>query len=158
MAQYEKEIKPVFKSIRILIYVVVSLVISALIGLALSLSPQVPSYAIFVVASGFFISAMLYLIILDYVYHDAKKRGMNHWLWIAIVIFIPYLLGFVFYLMLRTPIKRELCPQCRHVVSANHVFCSHCGKKIKIDCPKCKKIIEPDQKFCAFCGYKLKIE
>jgi len=158
MSQYEKEIKPVFKSTRILIYVAVSLLMSVLFGLALSLSPKVPSYAIFVVASAFFISFMFYLIILDYVYHDAKKRGMNAWLWIVLVICVPYLLGFVIYLMLRTPIKKEACPQCRHMVSTNHVYCSQCGKKIRIDCPKCKRIIEPDQKFCPFCGHKLKIE
>jgi RNA polymerase subunit RPABC4/transcription elongation factor Spt4 len=132
------------------------LIISALIGLALTQVPDMPSWSIFVFAFAFFSSILIYLIILDYVYNDAKSRGMNPWLWIIIVIVVPYLLGFVIYLLLRSPFTKEVCPQCSYVLNGSYAFCPQCGNKIKTNCPQCKKIIDTNQNFCPFCGFELK--
>ncbi len=36
-----------------------------------------------------------------YAYHDSGHRGMNQWLWTAIAIFTPNLLGIPIYLIMR---------------------------------------------------------
>ncbi len=105
-----------------------------------------------------FVILLVYLIVLDYVYHDAKKRGMSPWLWVIIVIFVPYLLGFVVYLLVRTapPEEKNVCPECGADLKREYAFCPKCGKSLKMSCPKCKKPVEIDQKFCPYCGHELK--
>ena len=41
-----------------------------------------------------------------YVYHDAKRREMNAVVWTLITLFVPSLIGFVIYLVVRTNNQR----------------------------------------------------
>lgn len=156
---------------RIFIYVVVALILASMVWLMTGVRhyksfklpvPRISGRFPFIFPSlpfSFVIFAIIlvYLIVLDYVYHDAKKRGMSPWLWVIIVIFVPYLLGFVIYLLVRTapPGEKYVCRECSYDLKRDYAFCPKCGISLKMSCPKCKKPIEPDQKFCPYCGHEL---
>jgi len=46
------------------------------------------------------LALLVYIALLFWVYRDASRRGMNAWLWVAVVFFF-HLLGFVAYLIAR---------------------------------------------------------
>src|SRR5215471_5720480 len=53
----------------------------------------------------------IYLMLLGYVYGDARRRGMPAGLWVVLVLLIPNLIGFIVYLILRRSIFAP-CPNC----------------------------------------------
>jgi len=82
----------------------------------------------FVIGSlGGFIFAILALA-LGFVYGDARRRNMPAVPWTLIALFVPNLLGFLLYFVLRKPIASP--------------------------CPQCGQAITPDQRFCPWCGYQ----
>ena len=89
-----------------------------------------------------------------YVYHDAGRRGMNQWLWTAIAIFTPQLLGILIYLVLRKPILME-CPSCQVRLESQLLYCPHCGRQFKQKCPACGAVVEKGFQFCGTCGTSL---
>src|SRR5690606_16773000 len=46
------------------------------------------------------------------------------------------------------------CPQCQNQASKEHLFCHHCGKKLKTTCIKCKHPFPIDWSHCPDCGKK----
>ena len=52
-----------------------------------------------------------YVLLVGYVFADAKRRGMNHVLWTLLAIFIPNAIGIILYFILREPIPVP-CPAC----------------------------------------------
>jgi len=155
MRTNNKGTEKLWGSYRLVIYIAISLFFSLLGGFFIKNCPDTPGWAFPAAAVILFIGISLYLIILDYVYHDAKRRSMNPWLWIIIVAIIPYFLGFVIYLLIRTTFSKEKCPQCGYSLRSSYAFCPQCGKKIKAECPKCHKAVEPHLHFCPYCGHKL---
>ena len=49
----------------------------------------------------------------------------------------------------------QKCPECGDPISANELFCTKCGHKLRNQCSKCGFVNEPNDKFCAKCGNEL---
>jgi hypothetical protein len=94
---------------------------------------------------------ILWIRALVYVHHDARRRHMAPALWVVICVFVPYLLGFLTYFLLRRP-RPIACPHCQGEVPLHSKFCSHCGRQLHAVCVKCGASLEPDVRFCRECG------
>lgn len=97
----------------------------------------------------------IYIRALTYVYRDAKQRRMNATFWVLICLFVPYLIGFLGYFLLRSPLPGT-CPKCNNYVKHGAVFCANCGHELKKSCPKCKGEVYNGANFCPSCGHPLK--
>jgi RNA polymerase subunit RPABC4/transcription elongation factor Spt4 len=108
--------------------------------------------ALLVFAPGI-VLAMLVLLI-GYVYGDAKRRGMHYVLWTLLAIFVPNAIGIILYFILRDAPPRT-CPGCSQIVKAAYAFCPHCSTNLMPACPSCKRGVEFGWKSCAHCGSPL---
>jgi len=106
-------------------------------------------FAIFVPLPG-----TILVLLIGYVYADAKRRKMRYVLWTLLATFIPQAIGIILYFILRDPLPSP-CPNCRAEAPANFTFCPFCGTPLKPTCPQCGKSVERDWTNCAYCGKKL---
>jgi RNA polymerase subunit RPABC4/transcription elongation factor Spt4 len=97
----------------------------------------------------------IFLLLIGYVYRDAKRRGMNYVLWTILVIFIPYAIGYVIYFLIRQPMAGA-CPQCGATVTPAFNFCPKCKFNLHPACPQCHRGIEGEALFCPYCSADLK--
>src|SRR5271168_1177781 len=74
--------------------------------------------------AGVFIA--VWVVCLGYVYADARRRSMPPVLSTLMAAFVPNLLGFLIYFVIRRPIALP-CAQCGQAMRADHPFCSWCG-------------------------------
>src|SRR6185295_14796327 len=51
-----------------------------------------------------FVLFFFYLLLVGYIYGDAKRRGMRAGLWAALAFFIPNMIGIILYFILRSPL------------------------------------------------------
>ena len=91
------------------------------------------------------------VLLIGYVYTDAKRRGMRYVMWTLLAIFIPNAIGIILYFILRDPLL-EPCPQCGTPVRHGYPFCPKCGGALAHACPRCKRAVEPGWSHCANCG------
>ena len=96
----------------------------------------------------------IYVLLVGYVYGDARRRGMNHVLWTLLAIFIPNAIGIILYFILRDPIPVP-CPACGTPARKGHAFCAGCGAAGRTACPQCRQPVEPGWRNCARCGAAL---
>ena len=95
-----------------------------------------------------------YVLLVGYVFGDARRRRMNYVLWTLLVIFIPSAVGFVLYFILRDPVPVP-CPACGAPASKGHAFCAGCGTAVRAACPACRQPVETSWRNCARCGATL---
>jgi hypothetical protein len=78
--------------------------------------------------AGTFIGSLflIWVLALGYVYGDARRRNMPAVPWLLVALFVPNLLGFLLYFVLRKPLARP-CPQCGQAITPEQRFCSWCG-------------------------------
>lgn len=88
------------------------------------------------------------------VYRDAAKRGMDPWLWAAVAAFVPFLIGVVIYLVVRSN-GRAACANCGKTIRADYKVCPYCGKSRELLCTGCRRPVSPDWKVCPFCETNL---
>lgn len=74
----------------------------------------------------FAILAVAFVLALGFVYGDARRRNMPAVPWTLIALFVPNLLGFLLYFVLRKPLGAP-CPQCGQAMTPEQRFCSWCG-------------------------------
>ncbi len=100
-----------------------------------------------------FVSLMFMVVIAAsrFVYVDARRRGMNPVLWTLVVIFVPYFVGLVVYLVVRSPLPLH-CQFCNAIVNQNMSFCPQCGTVLKKQCANCLVSLEVSDRFCSNCG------
>ena len=98
--------------------------------------------------------ASAYVLLVGYVWGDAKRRGMNHVLWILLAIFIPNAIGIILYFILRDPVAAR-CPSCGTLATKGHAYCARCGAAVRTVCPQCRQPVEAAWKNCARCGAPL---
>jgi hypothetical protein len=136
-------------AISILVYLVAS---TAMMTVAIPRSES----TVLKVALGFGGAAVLaiYILLLGYIYGDAKRRGMRQVMWTLLAIFIPDAIGIILYFILRDPLP-VTCPQCGASVLSKYTFCPNCGTAAKPVCPQCGKPIESSWSNCGHCGAKL---
>lgn len=96
----------------------------------------------------------IYVLLLGYVWGDAKRRGMNHVLWTLLALFIPYVVGVIIYFVVREPVPVP-CPACGAKTPKGHAYCAGCGTSVRPLCPHCRQAVEPGWRNCASCGQPL---
>ena len=108
-----------------------------------------------VLIAGFvFVSFSIFVLLVGYIYGDAKRRGMRPVLWLLLAIFIPNAIGILLYFILREPLLLN-CPKCGAGAKPSFPFCPACGASLAETCPSCRSAIEPGWSHCARCGTEL---
>jgi RNA polymerase subunit RPABC4/transcription elongation factor Spt4 len=95
-----------------------------------------------------------FILLVGYVFADARRRGMNHVLWTLIAIFVPNGIGLILYFILRDP-RPVPCGSCGALVVKQHAFCPGCGAPARAACPQCRQVVEPAWRNCGRCGAPL---
>jgi hypothetical protein len=95
-----------------------------------------------------------FVVLIGYVYGDAKRRQMRYVMWTLLAIFIPDGIGIILYFILRDPLPKP-CPACATPLRAGFVFCPHCGTALQKPCPNCGRGVEAGWAHCPHCGTKL---
>jgi hypothetical protein len=105
------------------------------------------------VALGLFAAAIpaLYVLLLGYIYGDARRRGMRQWLWVLLAIFIPNAIGIILYFVLRDPLT-FYCSSCGASAKSTYTFCPNCSTPLRPTCTQCGQGIERGWKHCPNCG------
>ncbi len=138
-------------AIAILVYV------GILIGMITIAIPQFPDTANLpkagMIALGLVAATIpaIYILLLGYVYGDAKRRGMRYVMWTLLAIFVPSALGFILYFIFRDPLP-IFCPGCGASVKSTFVFCPRCAVTLRPTCPQCGNALEPSWAHCPHCG------
>ena len=96
----------------------------------------------------------VYVLLIGYVYGDARRRGMRPMMWALLAFFIPNAIGVILYFILREPFLRG-CPSCGTQVSQGFAFCSKCGTALGQACPQCRSVVQPGWSHCTKCGARL---
>jgi Double zinc ribbon len=96
----------------------------------------------------------VYVLLVGYVYGDAKRRGMPYVMWTLLAFFIPDGIGIILYFILRKPLPNA-CPGCSQPVPSGFAFCPHCGTPLQATCPSCGHGVERGWANCPHCGTKL---
>ena len=105
-------------------------------------------------AYGAFLFAYAWVLLIGYVYADAKRRGMRYAMWMWLAALIPNAIGIILYFILRDPLPRP-CPGCSTLIKSGFVFCPYCGTAMKPTCPNCGRAVEHGWANCPECGSKL---
>ena len=82
-----------------------------------------------------------WILLIGYIYADAKRRSMRYAMWTWLAALIPDAIGIILYFILRDPLPRP-CPGCSTPVKSGFVFCPHCGTAMKPRCPNCGHAVE----------------
>lgn len=105
----------------------------------------------------FFLTAVLgvlmvpFVLLVGYVWADAKRRGMNAVLWVLLAIFIPNAIGIILYFILRDPLPLP-CPSCGTPCGKDQAFCAACGTSVRPACPQCRQPVQEGWTHCGRCG------
>ncbi|HEV3253705.1 MAG TPA: zinc ribbon domain-containing protein [Candidatus Acidoferrales bacterium] len=97
---------------------------------------------------------VILILLIGYVYGDAKRRGMRYVMWTWLAALVPDGIGVILYFILRDPLP-STCPKCGTFTPAKFTFCPHCGTPVKPTCPQCGKAVEHAWINCAYCGTTL---
>jgi len=115
---------------------------------------ELPPAAAWIVGILAGIPLAIYVLLIGYVYADAKRRGMRYVMWTLLAIFIPNAIGIIVYFILREPVMKP-CPHCSQIVKPGFAFCPNCGYNLAPACPNCRRAVEPGWRNCAACGAPL---
>jgi len=99
-------------------------------------------------------AAAVFVLLVGYVYGDARRRRMNHVLWTLLAIFIPNAIGIILYFILRDPMPVP-CPACGTPAQKGHAFCASCGSAVRAACGQCRQPLEAGWRVCPRCGTPL---
>jgi len=108
--------------------------------------PMVP---VLLLLCGAFV--VCFVLLLTYVNRDSARRGMSPTLWTLICLFVPNLIGFILYFMLRKPLPKD-CPGCGFAVNDSFRFCPRCHYSLAPVCAACGQPIRNDYACCPYCG------
>ena len=96
----------------------------------------------------------VYVLLVGYVYGDARRRGMNQVMWTLLAVFVPSAVGVILYFILRDPIPVP-CPRCATPARKGHAYCASCGTAVRAACPQCRQPVEAGWRNCTRCGTPL---
>ena len=96
----------------------------------------------------------LWVLLVGYVYGDARRRAMHGLLWTLLAIFIPSGIGIILYFILREPIAVP-CPSCGTPARKGHAYCASCGGAVRRACAQCHQPVEASWRNCPSCGASL---
>ena len=92
-----------------------------------------------------------WILLLGYVNADSKRRGMSPLLWTLICIFVPNLIGFLLYFLLRKPLAR-FCNKCGFAVEEGFRYCPRCSAPQLPICSNCGQPMKAEFAWCPYCG------
>ena len=138
-------------------YVIAAVIASlSFFGLSIAIvrDPNTPPGAAVVVP--IFAAALLagYVLLIGYIYGDARRRGMRYVAWTFLAALAPSAIGIILYFILRNP-KPVHCTRCGCGVQPGFAFCPRCGASMSATCLQCHRVAEPGWSHCAGCGAKL---
>jgi hypothetical protein len=108
--------------------------------LAVSVLPGIPLFVL--------------VLLIGYVYADAKRRGMRYVMWTLLAALIPNAIGIILYFVLRDPLLVN-CTHCGAQARPGFAFCPKCGGSLSHACPQCRRAVEPGWTHCVHCGASL---
>lgn len=156
MSQFSNEVKVIPKPAKVLAgLIIVGVPLLALCYFVLNSRNVSGMFAIPEIVA--MIAAMffgVYVLLLGYIYGDAKRRGMRPVLWLLLGLFIPNAIGVILYFILRQPIQTH-CPTCGASNPPGFAFCASCGGVLRQSCPSCKNGVEANWSHCPRCGAQL---
>jgi RNA polymerase subunit RPABC4/transcription elongation factor Spt4 len=94
------------------------------------------------------------ILLIGYVYGDARRRGMRYVMWTLLAIFLFNGIGIILYFILREPLL-GYCSKCGSAVNHGFAFCPRCGVGVQPACPSCHRVIQGPWAHCAWCGVKV---
>ena len=100
------------------------------------------------------VALAVFVLLVGYIFADARRRGMNQVLWTLLAIFIPSGVGIILYFILREPVPVP-CPACGTPARKGYAYCASCGAAVRAACPQCGQPIEPGWRNCVRCGTPL---
>jgi predicted nucleic acid-binding Zn ribbon protein len=99
----------------------------------------------------------LWVLVVGHVNHDARRRGLNAWLWTLVAALTPNALGaIVYYAYVFWRPLQGACPACGKQARAGSQFCASCGERLRLACPACGKAVEAGDVYCVSCGRSLR--
>jgi hypothetical protein len=102
-------------------------------------------------AAGIPVFLFILVLLIGYVYADAKRRGMRYVMWTLLAIFIFNGIGIILYFLMRDPLPTP-CPKCGFMARSAFTFCPSCGGELMRTCKACHRKLEPGWVNCAYCG------
>jgi hypothetical protein len=111
-------------------------------------------FPLFLLSSIGAVFLAVFVLLVGYVYGDARRRGMNEVLWTLLAIFIPSAVGIILYFILRDPIPVP-CPSCGTPARKGYAYCASCGAAVRAACPQCRQPVEAGWRNCVHCGAPL---
>jgi Double zinc ribbon len=93
----------------------------------------------------------IYILLLGYIYGDAKRRGMRYIVWTLLAVFVPNAIGIILYFVLRDPMP-VFCSRCGVAVKSTFTFCPQCAKALRPTCLQCGHALERTWSHCPNCG------
>ncbi len=157
MSRFRDEVRiipPVAWGIAILLYLGF---LTFFVGFVLQQKPEPYSWSLWVKTLFTVLVPLppaIYILLIGYVYRDAKRRAMRHVLWTWLAALIPNAIGIVLYFVIREPLAVP-CPACAAPSRPGFAFCPKCGKALAPSCPQCRRAVEQDWSLCAYCGTRL---
>ena len=103
-----------------------------------------------------FLAAVLggYILLIGYIYGDAKRRCMRYIAWTLLAALAPSAIGILLYFILREPLPVH-CTKCGCAMNPKFAFCPRCGGSTAATCQQCHRVAEGGWSHCAWCGTKL---
>ena len=95
-----------------------------------------------------------WVLLIGYIYGDARRRGMRYVLWTVLAVLAPSGIGILLYFILREP-RQVHCTKCGCSMNPNFAYCPRCGGTMSATCGQCHRVAQPGWSHCAWCGGKL---
>jgi hypothetical protein len=92
-----------------------------------------------------------YVLLIGFVYVDAKRRGMRYVMWTLLATFIGNGIGIILYFLMRDPMPTP-CPKCSRLAAQSFTFCPSCGAELMRTCKVCHRKLGQGWSNCAYCG------
>ena len=154
MSRFGDGLRIIPRTARIIAAVVYLLLGSLVFFVATAQDPGMKNWPVwgrFLFSYGIFLIIVAWILLVGYVYADAKRRGMRYVMWTWLAALIPDGIGIILYFILRDTLPRP-CASCSTVVKASYTFCPHCGAAMQPTCPQCGKGVEAGWTHCPHCG------
>jgi hypothetical protein len=95
-----------------------------------------------------------YILLIGYIYGDARRRGMRYVAWTFLAALAPSAIGIILYFILRNPMPVH-CTKCGSGSQPGFAYCPRCGAPMAATCRQCNRTSEAGWSHCAWCGGKL---
>jgi hypothetical protein len=118
------------------------------------LDKTIPKAAVPFLAIMFAAVVICWILLLGYVSADARRRGMSPLLWTLICIFVPNLIGFLLYFLMRKPLA-VYCNRCGARVEQGFRYCPGCSSPQVPMCGGCGQPLRPEYVCCPYCGQRV---